>query len=214
MQKLSNWERMESVIKWANMSTNYFARHIGLLRGENLYQIKRGNNGISRNLANMVVESFPEINLLWLLTGEGEMLRGDNFSIEGIPFYNLDVEANIRNIDNLEQNSIITAPSFIDADIAMLYTGRAMGDTIPPNTVILLKKITPEMIIPGHEFVVLTKNIVTLRIVCFNEAQLDGVEYGESFRLISDNREKYSDILVNSSDLDAVYRVTAKIMVN
>ncbi len=50
-EKQNNWQRMESVIQWANMTTNYFARHIGLSRGENLYQIKRGNNGISIDVA-------------------------------------------------------------------------------------------------------------------------------------------------------------------
>lgn len=50
-EKQNNWQRIEAVIKWANMSTNYFARHIGLARGENLYQIKRGNNGISLDVA-------------------------------------------------------------------------------------------------------------------------------------------------------------------
>ena len=40
-EKQNNWQRIEAVIKWANMSTNYFARHIGLARGENLYQIKK-----------------------------------------------------------------------------------------------------------------------------------------------------------------------------
>ena len=54
-EKQNNWQRIEAVIKWANMSTNYFARHIGLARGENLYQIKRGNNGISLDVADRIV---------------------------------------------------------------------------------------------------------------------------------------------------------------
>ena len=61
-EKQNNWQRIEAVIKWANMSTNYFARHIGLARGENLYQIKRGNNGISRDVAQRIVAKFPQID--------------------------------------------------------------------------------------------------------------------------------------------------------
>lgn len=37
------------------MTVNYFARYIGLTRGENLYRIKRGDNGISRDLADRIV---------------------------------------------------------------------------------------------------------------------------------------------------------------
>lgn len=75
-EKQNNWQRIEAVIKWANMSTNYFARHIGLARGENLYQIKRGNNGISLDVADRIVSKFPQVDKLWLLTGEGADVRG------------------------------------------------------------------------------------------------------------------------------------------
>ena len=69
---MDNWQRIDSVIRWANMTINYFALYIGLPRGENLYQIKKGNNGISRNLADKIVTKFPEVSLAWLLTGEGQ----------------------------------------------------------------------------------------------------------------------------------------------
>ncbi len=214
MQKLTNWERLESVIKWANMSTNYFARHIGLLRGENLYQIKRGNNGISRNLADMIVKAFPEINLLWLLTGEGQMFAEPEIAGDGIPFYNIDVESNIRSIEDLDPLSVMAMPMHVDGDLAMLYSGRAMGDIIPPNTIVLLKKILPETIIPGGEYVVLTKNVVTLRIVCFDNNFTEGLAYGDRLRLVSADGGKFNDIYLNRDEIEKVYKVTAKIIIN
>lgn len=72
------WQRIEAVIGWAKMSTNGFARHIGLRRGENLYQIKRGNNGISLDVANRIVAKFPEVDKLWLLAGEGQMFTREH----------------------------------------------------------------------------------------------------------------------------------------
>ena len=77
-EKQNNWQRIEAVIKWANMSTNYFALgHIGLARGENLYQIKRGNNGISLDVADRIVSKFPQVDKLWLLTGgRADVRRG------------------------------------------------------------------------------------------------------------------------------------------
>ena len=78
MTKFSNrdsdlWPRIEMVVRWSCMSVNAFARHIGLPRGENLYQIKRGNNGLSIHVADMICEKFPEIDELWLLTGKNNM---------------------------------------------------------------------------------------------------------------------------------------------
>ena len=49
----TNWQRIEMVIQQSKMTANAFARHIGLPRGENLYQIKKGNNGISLDVANI-----------------------------------------------------------------------------------------------------------------------------------------------------------------
>ena len=101
-EKQNNWQRIEAVIKWANMSTNFFARYIGLARGENLYQIKRGNNGISLNVADRIVSKFPQIDKLWLLTGEGQMFADARQRGMQIPFYNTDVEQHIASLDRLE----------------------------------------------------------------------------------------------------------------
>ena len=59
------------------MTANAFARHIRLPRGENLYQIKKGNNGISLDVATRICQHYPKIDKLWLLTGDGQMLRDD-----------------------------------------------------------------------------------------------------------------------------------------
>lgn len=72
------WERLYAVILWAEMNPNSFAKQLGYPKAETLYRIKRGLNGISRNLADRIVLSFPNISKGWLLSGEGSMLRGDN----------------------------------------------------------------------------------------------------------------------------------------
>ncbi|MFR9504443.1 MAG: hypothetical protein SNH73_08385 [Rikenellaceae bacterium] len=209
-QKLSDWERLESVIEWANMTTNYFARYIGLSRGENLYQIKRGNNAISRNLATMIVAKFPQVNLLWLLTGDGQMLCGEEHSGGSIPFYNVDVEQHVNTLDTLEPYSPLVLPPNIDCDFGMLYLGRAMGDVTPPNSVLLLKKILPEMIIPGNECVIVTKKIVLLRIV-----KLEAVDGSYSrLRLIATNDQLYGDIVVDLSEVESAYAVRGKIIIS
>ena len=71
--ELTAWQRLETIIKMSGMSINAFARCIGLPRGENLYQIKKGNNRISRDLASRIVNYYPQISFSWLLTGEGAM---------------------------------------------------------------------------------------------------------------------------------------------
>lgn len=65
------WKRLSEVLDLAGMSPNYFARYIGLPTGEYIYRIKRGQNGITRDVANRIGQKFPNININWLLTGEG-----------------------------------------------------------------------------------------------------------------------------------------------
>ena len=72
------WSRIQAVHRYSGVtSINAFAFHIGLPRGENLYQIKKGNNRISPALAERICNLYPEINPGWLLTGRGEMFFPD-----------------------------------------------------------------------------------------------------------------------------------------
>lgn len=68
------WERLEKVIRTTGHTVNSFAKHIGLLRSENLYQIKRGNNEISRDLARRIHELYPIFSTAWLMCGDEEIL--------------------------------------------------------------------------------------------------------------------------------------------
>lgn len=206
-EKQNNWQRIEAVIKWANMSTNYFARYIGLARGENLYQIKRGNNGISLDVAERVVAKFPQVDKLWLLTGEGGMFADDRLRGAQIPFYRHDPEQGMDDIHRLESECMLVLPMIGDCDFAMCYSGRAMGDLIPPGTVVLLKAVDRDAIIPGGEYVIVSRKIVTLRIV-------RTVEGEDKLRLVAGDREHYDDILMNVNDIVSVYKVKGKLIIN
>lgn len=206
-EKLNNWQRIESVIKWANMSTNYFARHIGLPRGENLYQIKRGNNGISLNVAERIVAKFPDVDKLWLLTGEGQMLSEERGRGALVPYYGVDVEQGITCYDHLAAQSELVVPQVGACDLAMQYNGQAMGSCMPAGTIVLLKAVDKEAIIPGGEYVIVSQKIVTLRIV-------RAAEQSGKLRLVAGDREKFDDMLLNVSDIVSVYRVKGKLIIN
>lgn len=206
-EKQNNWQRIEAVIKWANMTTNYFARHIGLARGENLYQIKRGNNGISRDVADRIVTKFPQIDKLWLLTGEGQMFADRGLRGAQIPFYDIDVERGLSRLETLTPDSDLLLPPAGDCDLAMRYTGRAMGEGMPPGSVVLLKKIDPEAIIPGREYAIVCRKIVTLRIVRATEQE-------KQLRLVAGDSDHFDDILLKVSDMIAAYEVKGKLILN
>ncbi len=206
------WPRLEKVIKWSEMTTNHFAQHIGLARGENLYQIKRGNNGISRKLAEMVVEKFPEVNMIWLLTGQGDIFNIEDKLSSQIKYYDLDVE---RAIDDVESGSVeptatMLLPVDIEAEFAMSYRSAAMGDIVPANAIVALREVDSSMAVAGGEYLVKTEGFTllrTLRNLTKESTSLD------TMRLTA-ARGELDDIIVERKDILAIYKVVAKVSVN
>lgn len=70
-----DWLQLEKVIEFSGKTTSAFARDIGLSRAETLYQIKKGNNHLSKELIKRIKNKYPNISVRWLLTGVGEMFE-------------------------------------------------------------------------------------------------------------------------------------------
>ena len=158
------WARLDSVIVWTGMTINGFAHHIGLSRAENLYQIKSGKNGLSRNLASRIVAAFPEISAGWLLTGEGSMFAPVEVGDGGIPFYEGDyVWQRLVDLSSIEPSSYISLPAIGACDCAVRCCDSAMAKDVSPGTIVFLKRIDPKLIIPGSLCVIVSANFVLLR---------------------------------------------------
>lgn len=166
MQKTeNNWQRLEAVIHWSNLSINGFARSIGLARGENLYQIRRGNNGISKDLAHRIAATFPQISEMWLLTGVGQMFAQEEERGAQIPFYRTDAEEAIGRLESLSPDEYLVMPSSLPCDLGMLYTGRAMQPLIPGGSLLLLRRVASEAVTPGGIYLLRTAAQTLLRRV-------------------------------------------------
>ncbi|MEG1622032.1 MAG: S24 family peptidase [Alistipes sp.] len=206
-EKQNNWQRLEEVIRKADMTTNYFARYIGLSRGENLYQIKRGNYGISRDLAQRIVARFPDINLLWLLTGEGQMSDSNELRGAQIPFFRTDVEHDLSRIDEMQAEGEWMVPMVADSDFAMLYMGQAMSPRIPAGSVVFLKKVDVATIILGGEYAIISRKIITLRNV-------RATEFADQWRLTACNQELFDDIFLKKEEIESAYKVCGILIIN
>ncbi len=204
--KEMHWERLSEVIRWSNMSTNHFAHHIGLLNSENLYRIKRGSHGISRKLAERIVDNYPQISLSWLISGDGEMFTPESTDRCQINYYEVDVERNVSRTEELHPKSQMLLPADIEAQFAMLYRGDAMGSVTPTNTIVLLRREGVEAAIYGGEYVVQCRDFTLLRYL---RAGGDADEV----RLVATESSRYDDILVSRSSIEAIYQVVAKLII-
>lgn len=192
------------------MTTNGFAQYLGLARGENLYQIKRGNNGISRKLAEIIADKFPEINMIWLMTGRGVMLSKDDSSSAQIRLYDLDVERALGEVNHaLEPTSTMLLPVDVDAEFAMSYRSAAMGDKVPAGSIVVLREVDPTQAVAGCEYVVKTAGFTLLRTM--RNLNKDATSL-EVMRL-SAAQSELDDIIVDRKDVIAIYKVVAKLTV-
>lgn len=69
-------ERLREYVKTLNISEREFCRQIGVSSS----YINNIRQSIQPDKMKAIGEKFPELNPMWLLTGDGEMLQGNNIN--------------------------------------------------------------------------------------------------------------------------------------
>ena len=199
---LDNWQRIEQIIKWAGFaSVSAFAREIGLNRSENLYQIKRGNNGISKDLADTIVSRFPDVSKAWLLTGEGSMLRGDNrYRSFDVPFYKADAIQVVTAGDVPEPSCYISFPVFENCDFAAFSMTDAMEPEIPRGTILFFRKVAPQTFVPGETYLVISAEFNGVRTIRRDPK-------GDELRLVARNKAAFDEVIIPADSIEKLYMV-------
>ena len=90
---MTDSERIIEVKNFSRLSFNKLAKELGLKTVQTLYDIRDGKHGISKDVAEKIQAKYLNINITWLLTGEGEML-------------NPSVVQNNQNGDNIHGHSV------------------------------------------------------------------------------------------------------------
>lgn len=205
---MTSWQRLEQVIKWAGISTNKFAIGIGLKRSENLYQIKRGSFGISKELSSLITKKYPQINRAWLLTGDGQMLVGaaaagiDPETV--IPFYNIDA-TQLSTIDTEKHQPLYNISIPVAADFAAQCMGNSMMPEITSGSTVVLKKADVDTFLPGSVYMVVTKDFSTIKTV----RRVVGDD--TKVLLVPRNIAEFDEIVLERSKIKKIFAVKAVI---
>lgn len=198
---LENWHRIEKVVKWSGMSVNAFAKHIGLGRAENLYQIKKGKNRISANLAQTIVDHYPQISKGWLLSGEGAMLVRDAIrQSTDIPFFEMEAVKYASSREYITTTFYISCPMFDKGTFAALCMGDAMVPEIPTASVGVFAKVEIDQIVPGKTYLIVSESFTGIRTI------RTGGSSGK-LRLVPANKENYDQITIDPETITKLYQV-------
>lgn len=165
MDKSKAIKRFNELLKELGMNPKQLSDSLGKDRPQWAYDILNENKnvGISKNIAELVCEKFPQINKSWLLTGEGKMLlannnpqKGDILSQAGpIPTdatYKLVPVIHIDSVGGMHSNNdLVGEPQYIegyvpfvnakDDDKAIYQSGDSMIPTIPPGSLMQIREV-------------------------------------------------------------------------
>ncbi len=203
---MTSWQRLEAVIHYTKMTTNAFAKSLSLKRSENLYQIKRGNHGISKEMADIINAKYPEVNKYWLLTGEGNMFAtADNTPpvsspTVGLPFYDADLMNLTKNRRRIRPTYYINIPMVNDCEFAVQFHGNAMSPLIESGATVFTKSVNCDLVLWGQIYLVVTSSFAAIRIL---RSATEGADF---IRLVPEN-SNYEEMTIAKTDIVNIYLV-------
>jgi hypothetical protein len=208
--KFDNWSRLLKVIERFGKSINGFAMRIGLQRAENIYHIRKGNYGISDDLADRIINCDPEIDRTWLLSGVGDMLKSEVIRPEEIPFYIEEVEEVLLNIESVKPSGYLTLPYKTNCDIVVRSFSKPMSDTISAAQDLFLKRVDIDSVVQGNEYVLMlnhpTDNVIWRRVRWVSKNS-------NRWRLVARNREEFPDLFIDRSEVMQAWRVISRLTI-
>lgn len=191
----THWERLEQVIRASKLSVNAFAKEIGLARGENLYRIKRGNNGISQDVARRIHEHYPEYSVSLLLCSEGDtLLLGRNNPVVCIPICRNIRTTDLSDFDSSEEHLVVSASVANGAQYAVPYTDAILNPYLW-NSLLLLRDSRGEEIVYGNIYFLIMGRTRIFRIV-------QGTDDSHCLRLTTCDPERFNDLVVPREQID------------
>lgn len=174
-------ERLEEYRVYKGWNIAEAERSLGMSNGYFKKQLTRGSD-LGEGVMVNVLENCPELSPLWLLTGEGNMLKEDTISfqnskttsqpdvkaigefktkdklveLQAIPLYEIEATAGLFAQGDLSQYTIdyISIPNSPRCDGAIVARGDSMAPIIKSGDILLYKEQEVSNIIYGHMYLI------------------------------------------------------------
>lgn len=203
--KQSVKQRIIQYIEYIGISKREFERTIGVANAYLANLVSHPKDEVIES----IIQHFPNLNRVWLLTGEGNMLNEENHN------ENTEVNDNTTlllptsarggslvdfatSVSKYECESVISPIKGID--FAMTVTGDSMAPEYPHGSRIFIKKINEMAFIDwGRVYVLDTCNGAVIKKIMPGSTS-------ECVRCVSLNKE-YPDFEVQFADMYGMYRV-------
>lgn len=208
-------DRLNNLLNYLNINAKSFSEELGYNRPQVVYDIIKGKTkGISESIANKITSVFPEVSKIWLLTGEGNMLKNETVITTEIPEDStteniiplLPVEAIAgglqywsRSVELADCRKVVSP--IPGADFAIQVSGDSMEPEIHNGTFVYIKKINERSFIPwGNTMVVDTENGVVVK-------KLYPVDSDTNVILAKSVNPDYPPFKIPTDSIYGIYRV-------
>lgn len=210
---MNDYQRLERLKKYLDLSYPTMSKEIGLKGPQIFYDIKAEKCGISKDLASKIQDKFSQVNKTWLLTGEGEMLKDStemksyttNNNHQGVPYYDVDFVGGFDLIENDQTSNPtyhIEFPQYDKADCWVNITGHSMEPGISHGDIMALRKIEDwnTYILYGEVYAIVTDEYRTVK-------KIRRSKLGDDFLRIIPTNEEYDEQDIPKSVVLKVYQV-------
>lgn len=194
MKAIDN-QRIKFLISWLIQegyaaSQEALGRELGIKSKSYLSQLVNGKVN-NRDFINKLSKLDSRINVEWVLTGEGEMLKsaasstGESDPGKMIPFY--DAQAAAGTTYEMDMSSVSRPSKMIrmgdflnDSEAAIQVFGNSMTPNYPAGCIVGTKLLTDSFIEPGTVYVIETRDNRYLKRLYYCEGE-------DCFECVSDN---------------------------
>lgn len=204
-------ERLIEFIENINISRAEFERRSGLANG----YVKKLKGNLGENKLNDILRAFPNLNRVWLLTGEGDMLNntttdssqthGNINTLQNTIKYYPNVNGSMGGVQFLddpnEMGCDITIPGYSDCKFAINAYGDSMYPLIKSGQIILMSEWSESFIDWGRIYLVVTKS--GYRVI----KRLYPGASDTTITCKSENPETNPPFEIEKSDINKVYLV-------
>lgn len=151
---MTDKERLEELRQYSGLTWKELATKVGV-NPQTFTDIRGGRHGISKGLANKIMEAFPELRQEWIVFGKGPMTKQE--SSRNIPLYEMTGGSSEAIDANRCPDFINVGSCFPRAEMAIRNTGDAMVE-YPNGCILILRRVCDvNMLVPGSNYVVETR---------------------------------------------------------
>ncbi|MBC8618926.1 LexA family transcriptional regulator [Parabacteroides faecis] len=202
-------DRLKEIRDYAKMGQTNFEKHTGISSG--YFNKVKGSIGSDTILK--IVNKFPELNLDWLITGKGEMLKpvssapSINYEHKGSPYYDVDF---IGGFDIVLNSQAVNPNYYIDFEpynkqgvMWCNITGHSMEPAINHGDMIAIKEVQDwrSYLTFGEIYAIVTTN--DMRTV----KKIRKGNTTEQYRLIPINTIDYDEQDIEKIKISKVFEV-------